>query len=112
MDKPIVAKVYNGREWRYRRTKVLNMGHEELAAKVGVHPHSIHRWENGTRTPSAAQVVVMAHHLGIPIVELTDRVSEDLEALRTLVTLEKMRWAEDGEEPITSYPNEDGWQSG
>ncbi|MGW2900478.1 helix-turn-helix transcriptional regulator [Streptomyces sp. NPDC001212] len=106
MDKSIVAKVYNGREWRYRRNKVLNMSYEELAAKVGVHPHSIHRWENGTRTPTAAQVVVMAHHLGIPIMELTDKVSEDAEAFRALLTLEKMRWAEDGEEPITRYPAE------
>ncbi|MBT2400474.1 helix-turn-helix transcriptional regulator [Streptomyces sp. ISL-100] len=105
MDKSIVSKIYSGPEFRYRRKVVLKMSAEELASKLGVHPHSINRYENGNRMPTAYEVVLMAHHLGIPFLDITEKVSDDSLAFLVLLNLERLRYAKDGEEPICTWPD-------
>jgi len=49
------------REWR--EGKFLTQG--ELAAKVGVDPHSISEWENGRKVPQFKNWRLLAEALGI-----------------------------------------------
>ncbi|MFE9972638.1 helix-turn-helix transcriptional regulator [Streptomyces hirsutus] len=106
MDKDIVSRLYNGAEFRYRRVNVVKMSAEALGLKVGVTANSITRYETGVRTPTAYEVVVMAHTLGIPITDLTEKVARDPRAFLALLNLEKLRFVRDGEAPITGYESD------
>lgn len=101
-EKKIIEKIYNRHEFRYRRREVLGMSAQQLADKMGVYLKTIYRYEDGSRTPSLYDVVRLAHHLGIPILDLAEKTGNDMEAFRFLLTLENFRFKAEGGEPITT----------
>lgn len=99
MDKAVVAQVYSGAVFRYRRDKVLGMSANELGSEIGVTGNSITRYETGVRTPTAYEVVCMAHKLGIPLADILAKVDKPKD-FRALLALENLRYKRDGTSPV------------
>jgi transcriptional regulator with XRE-family HTH domain len=106
MDKDIVSRLYDGAEFRHRRTNVAKMSAEALGKTIGVTANSITRYETGVRMPTAYEVVVMAHTLGIPITDLAEKVAGDSMAFLALLNLEKLRFVRDGGVPIIGHESD------
>ena len=66
-DKPLSA--------RLRRQRVAR-GHQitEAAAAMGVHPHTVHRWERDLKKPKPYHYAVLAEYLGEDLDNLMDEL--------------------------------------
>ncbi len=53
-----------------RARKERRWSQEELAARIGVHPHTVHRIETGQTSPTLERVEQLAAALKIPVAEL------------------------------------------
>ena len=58
------------------RRQLLDISQVRLAHRIGAYRNSVHYWENGTRMPSALDLIRMARVLGTPTFELFDVIEE------------------------------------
>ncbi|MGH8633274.1 MAG: helix-turn-helix transcriptional regulator, partial [Burkholderiales bacterium] len=76
---PTTKRVVTNRLWRYR--KIRELSQKDIARLLG-HKNTAHvsRWENGTKTPTLENALLLAHILKAPVEALFSERAAELQA--------------------------------